>query len=394
MAQSFRSGFVLGLMASVLALGACGDDDGGDTDAGTPDTGRIDMGMPPPPPVDMGPPMDMGPPPDTGPVDSGPPPAVINVRVAHLTANGPNIKVCMSVGAPGSGTYTDIPTPVTEALAPDGIPYRGISNYNAALFEAGRDYRLRLYAGPSLMGTCPPVGDGDGSLFTFDLTARDDGTGILNEGSWYTLAATGLLPDDTGSMPNVCGLLLNGPCMPGTDRTMGQAGFDIQLLEDADPSDVDPANVIVSVFPASPNAPPLTICYDPDGAGEMPPSPLGLTAVRFGIPSATVMTEMEFTTGTLAVFPIISSMGDPSMCATTSPSGPSYVPLPVPIPAALEAMAHRLDCTFRLGRRYTVFTAGIADNDMMPEPTDTTILPWRDSGEDMDTPEDDGCPAM
>lgn len=408
MEQSFRNCLVVGLMSSALALGACGDDDG-PTDSGTPDTGRVDMGTPPPPPEDMGPPLDMGPPPDLGPADSGPPPAAINVRVAHLTANGPNIKVCMSVGAPDSGMFSDVPTELTSNLGlTDGIPYRGISNYNPALFDTGpmrtgRDYQLRLFASAALPGAvCPTSGPEDGSLFTFVLRARADGSGDVNVGSWYTLAATGLVPDSTtGMLPNVCGLLLNGPCTAGTDRTMGQVTFDVQILEDPDPTDVDADNARVRVFGASPNAPPIKICYDPDGpedmmamTGMMPAVPLGLGAIRFGASTPFVDVPMDVTTGTLAVFPMVGSDMDATNCTTIAATGPRYVPLPLPVPAATEAMAERIDCTFHRGQRYTVFTAGIADNDTDVEATDSTVIPWRDSGEDTDTPAEDGCPAM
>ncbi|MCC7536825.1 MAG: hypothetical protein IT379_11455 [Deltaproteobacteria bacterium] len=406
MEQSFRNRLVFGLCIGALSLAACGDDDDTPADTGPVDMGRTDMG-----PRDMGPPdedmgadEDMGTEEDAGPPDMGPPPAAINVRVAHLVANGPNIKVCMSVGAPDSGMFADIPMELTSALGrSDGLPYRGIAYYNGALFEAGRDYQLRLFASDTLTSTtCPATAADDGSLYTLVLRARGDGSGDINTGSYYTLAATGLAADPaTGMLPNVCGLLLNGPCMAGTDRTMGQVSFDVQLFVDTDPNEVDPDNVLVSVMGGSPNAPPIKICFDPDGPGDMAPVSLGLEAVRFGAVTAFAEVPMDVSAGTLAIFPMIGADMDPSSCTTLAPTGPRYVPLPLPVPAATEAMLERIDCTFTRGNRYTIFTAGIADNDcnMMTgenctEPTDSTVIPYRVSGEEADTPEQDGCPEM
>jgi len=286
-------------MLAVAGIG-CGDDDGDDTT-------DVDMFTPP---VDMGPGVDMFEPPvDMGPEEDGfVPTPTVNVRIAHLVPDAPNVRLC--IGPPGL-TPAVPPQPSATAL-PDGVPFRAVGGYISLPIG---DYQARVFDAAVIDGT----GAGDCTITDDPLLTINVDSGDLVDGAYYTVAAIGFVTPADFQCPTGA---------PGVTEDCGDASAArLQIYED---SDVDADNALIRVLHAIPNAPNVDICYDPDtSAGDMDPVEL-FENVAFGTATDYNMQDADLTTGSFRIYAHNPAIGDCNDLAAAAE-------LPIPTPDAIVA---------------------------------------------------------
>lgn len=268
--KSWKKANVLGL-ACMLALGgltACGDDDGGTPDGsvdssvdGTVDSSTPDGALPDSSVADAG----DGSVADAGDAggdagDGGVVETNAFVRVAHLMANAPPgstaatggygaVRVCVTVDLTGA-TIGPLPSRMGGDV---GLPHRGVSQYLD--FPVGLDYTVDFYAADeidALAGAehCPTDADTITALVSTGVATAD-----IEAGSFYTAAAIGLLADDAGDLPSICGATFDGAC-PAVLAASISLGLD--------DSDIVADMVKIRWAQGIANFPMADLCYDDD----------------------------------------------------------------------------------------------------------------------------------
>jgi hypothetical protein len=327
-------------LATTLALAgiACGDDDGGDDD--------VDMFTPS---EDMGPEVDMfEPEEDMGPeADMFVPPETVNVRIAHLIPDAPNVRVC--IGPPGFPAAVD-PLPSAEDL-PDGVPFRAVGSYNTLPIG---DVEARVFAADAI----DDLRDGDctiGSMASDPeplLTITVNATDLVSD-AYYTVAAIGFRTPGDYQCPDPDG----GPS--DTIDCPDTRGMSLELYED---SDVDAANALIRVLHAIPNAPNVDICYDADGDTE---DPVELFEnVTFGEASDYNMQDADLEGGSFRIFAHVAPGMD---CPTGSGGAFELFELEIPTNTSIQAAfgpdgagLNIVTDSYDTGSVHTIFAEGIA----------------------------------
>lgn len=342
MKLGLRSGSLsLALLLGIAGAG-CGDDDGMvEVDSGTDAGGGVDSG---PPPEDTGPV-------DTG-VDAPEPVEQAFVRVAHLSPNTGDVRLCIElrVGGTRVGGLPPLPTDRT-------IPFRGISPYIGLDIEEGVTYRVKAFVVESI---ADPVDCTMDSPLFVDVDSAD-----LEVDGYYTGAALGF----SDPMPSACGPTFDGPC----DAEVH--GARLALFEDDGVT--DPAAAKVRVLHAIPNAPAIEVCYDPDReAGEEPPMSL-FASVAFGEASPYHESATAITTGSFRIFPAAAAA---PACTAIPGVRPQIAEITIPdlledirdmFEAGSPGAGANIATTFELDTIRTVFAMGVF-------PEMAGFVPWRD----------------
>lgn len=349
MKLGLRSGSLsLALLLGIAGAG-CGDDDG---------MVEVDSGM------DAGGGVDAGPTPeDTGPVDTGvdapEPVEQAFVRVAHLSPNTGDVRLCIDlrVGGTRVGGLPPLPTDRT-------IPFRGISPYIGLDIEEGVTYRVKAFVVESI---ADPVDCTMDSPLFVDVDSAD-----LEVDGYYTGAAIGFSPEEGGELPSVCP---DDSTPPEFDAPCPEA-LGVRLAVFEDDSTLDAAASKIRIFHAIPNAPAVDVCYDDDPEDETPPVAIA-SNLAFGNASDYFESEAAITTGVISVHAHVPSMS----CVAAA----TLAPLPVPAAFAATAMAFPADVrpniptTFELNRIITVFAEGQAPMAAGEgNPAGMLFVPWQD----------------
>lgn len=346
MKLGLRSGSLsLALLLGIAVVG-CGDDDGmTEVDAGT-DAGGTDSG---PPPEDTGPV-------DTG-VDAPEPVEQAFVRVAHLSPNTGDVRLCIDLRAGGTrvGGLPPLPTDRT-------IPFRGISPYIGLDIEEGVTYRVKAFVVESV---ADPIDCTMESPLFVDVDSAD-----LVVNGYYTGAAIGFSPVEGTTLPSVCPnetlTEFNQPC---------PAALTVRLAVFEDDSTLDAAASKIRVLHAIPNAPAVDVCYDANPEDETPGAAIAAN-VPFGMTSDYFESAADITTGVLTVHVAGTSCAPAAALAT-----------PIVIPdtfAAIRAnenfatVRDNIPETFVRNRIYTVFAQGQAPAPITMSPNGLLFLPWQD----------------
>lgn len=347
----------LALVVAMAGVGCGDDDDTVPTDAGTDsgtDSGMRDTGMPDE---------------DAG-TDAGPPPTPeVFVRIAHLSPNAGSVRVCTEtiVGGEPSGVRGG-PLPPAGS---EPIPFRGISGYLAFPLPAGVDgYRVLIFRetaeNPVTSCTGEPIFD-ETFLLGEDIEAE----------RYYTAAAMGFV-GDAASWPAVCGA-------PTFNSSCAEQDIGARLLAFEDDSMLVATATKIRAVHGIPNAPPVQICYDPDGSeGEMEPIVL-FDRLPFGASSNYFSSDTAITSGSLRIFNAVPpEAGEIPDCQTVvvgeMPVRMQLVELD--IPDDFEPLAAGFDLpqvvtSFALNRISTVFAQGILGVSF-PADGFAAFVPWQD----------------
>lgn len=314
-------------MLAIAGIG-CGDDDGDDDD--------VDMFTPP---VDMGPEVDMFEEED----DMGPeadmfvPTPTVNVRIAHLVPDAPNVRLC--IAAPGLRPAID-PVPTVEDRE-DGVPFRAVGGYTTLPIA---DYEARVFAAETIDGT----GDGDCSITEDPLLTINVDAGDLENGAYYTVAAIGFVNPADFQCPTAA---------PGVTTPCGDSSA--ARLAIYDDSDVDADNALIRVLHAIPNAPNVDICYDPDtSAGDMDPVEL-FENVAFGTATEYNVQDADLTAGSFRIYAHNPALGD---CNDAVAAAELPIPTPVEIVAGFGPDGAGLPVvtdSYDTGSVHTIFAEGV-----------------------------------
>ncbi|MFW5921471.1 MAG: hypothetical protein ACOCUS_06490 [Polyangiales bacterium] len=346
------------------------DDGGGGMDGGPDDAGGMDGG-----PGDAGE-MDVGPD-DAGgtdateaDADAGDAGGADNplVRLGHLIANAPALRVCAQAYVPGTGF--DTPAGAPEGPLPphdpsmddgaDGLPFQGVSDY-VDVFPRGLDYEIRAYEAAALdaWGTgCPTAADTDAPdpLVTEQLPAAG-----LESGDAFTIAAVGLA-DMGGERPPLCDA-------PGFDSACSATETEPHMSLLAD--DPTPASGMLKVrfYNAIANSFDLGIevCHEPEGGGE-PSSIAG--PLSFDDAAAAYMTRDELVDGTLSLH--LPSTDGPCMGTMVG-----ALPLPAPDPLGTAEVPGTVK-TLETDTVETLFLKGIVGISDSSDPRVPSALPYED----------------
>jgi hypothetical protein len=351
MKLGLRSGSLsLALLLGIAGAG-CGDDDDTMVDAGT-DAGTDGGGT------------DSGPPQDTGPVDTGvdapEPVEQAFVRVAHLSPNTGDVRLCIDlrVGGTRVGGLPPLPTDRT-------IPFRGISPYINLDIVEGVTYRVKAFVVASI---ADPVDCTMDSPLFVDVDSAD-----LEVDGYYTGAAIGFSPEEGGALPSVCP---DDSMPPEFDAPCPEAlGVRLEVYEDD--STLDAAASKIRILHAIPNAPAVDVCYDDDPEDETPPVAIA-SSLAFGSASDYFESAAAITSGVVSVHAHVPGMSCVNSELTTLAQ--------LPVPAGFEFIRSvfpedaqpNIPTTFELNRITTVFAEGIAS---APEPhpmAPAAFVPWQD----------------
>lgn len=332
---------------------------------------------------DLGEPLDLGEPVE---VDGGPPLSV-GLRVAHLIPGGGGlpitlpIRLCVYSYLPPrtEPIATQTPTALPPAPAAPGsvtfLPFRAISGaYNSSLFTAlDLTYRVRVYsAGASGIGFSDVACPAYSASTPRPIIERDVPGAAVTPGRSYTIAAIGLVPGTLGStapdLPAICGADLDTTCP--SDGADSRAAT-LALIDD-DISPPSAGNAKLRVLHGISNAPPLDVCYDPDGPAGVDPAPVAVN-VSFGDASSYLQLPAPLVGGALSVH-----IAEATACAGT-PIG--LIPMPIPegvIPAAFLAVGATNDVLD--GDVITLFASGRSTPSGAPptDPAAVSFIPWRD----------------
>lgn len=330
-------------LASMLAIAGigCGDDDGGDDD--------VDMFTPP---VDMGPEVDMFEEED----DMGPeadmfvPTPTVNVRIAHLVPDAPNVRLC--IGPPGL-TPAVPPQPSATAL-PDGVPFRAVGGYISLPIG---DYQARVFDADVIDGT----GAGDCTITEDPLLTINVDSGDLVDGAYYTVAAIGFVTPADFQCPTAA---------PGVTTPCGDgSAARLTIYED---SDVDSANALIRVLHAIPNAPAVDVCYDADGSAGDAEDPVEiLENVSFGTATEYNMQAANLTGGSFRIYVhVMPGVDCPTSAAVGGAFDPEIFELTIPTNAAIVAGFGPdgaglpvVEASYDVGSVYTIFAEGVSGVD-------------------------------
>lgn len=313
-------------LAATLALGAfgCGDDD---------DTADDDMFTPE----------------DMGPEEDGfVPTPTVNVRIAHLIADAPAIRLC--IGPPGA-TLAVAPSP-SATMAPDGVPFRAVLPY--ITLPVGT-YEGRVFAAETIDGTA--AGDctiDEEPLLTLSVDAAD-----LEDGAYYTVAALGYVTPADYDCPTGAPTVTE-PC--GDDSAAR-----LTLFED---SDVDADNALIRVLHGIANAPSVDVCYDPDtSAGDMVPVEL-FQNIAFGTDTEYNVQADDLTAGSFRIYG-----HNPAAPDVDCVEALAVAELPIPTPGAIQigfadSPTPVVDDSYDTGSVHTVVAEGVLGVDPPADPDD------------------------
>lgn len=327
-------------LAAMLAIGGfgCGDDDGDDdtttTDMFTPDT---DMG----PEVDMfTPDEDMG-----AEDDMFVPPAAVNVRIAHLVPDAPNVRLCIG---PEGFRGPAPPVPSSDDL-PTGVPFRAVGGYIQLPIEGVDTYEARVFDVDTIDTA------GDCSLTDDPLLTINVDTSTLTADAYYTVAAIGFVAPADFDCP--------GPT-PGTTQACGDS--QAARLQVYDDSDIDGDNALIRVLHAIPDAPNVDICYDADGSEGTEEDPVEIFEnVEFGAATDYNVQAAGLSAGSFRIFAHVA----PGMDCPTALPGAELFELTIPTNAEIQAAFGSggaglpiVTDEYAVGSVHTIFAEGSASS--------------------------------
>ena len=361
-------------LAALLGLAAfaagCGDDDGHghDEDAGT-DSGPLD--------IDAGPEEDAGPEDiDAGPPDAGPP-AMVNVRLAHLMPNQGAIRLCIDTIVGGMTLRTDL-LPTTMQY-PMGIPLRGVSAY-INTFPPGLDYTINVYDAAEIdawnmatMGDerCPNSMDkGAPEPVLTTMIAPTD----LVAGNDYTIAFVGFLQDEDMTPADNCGM---PPTFEGVECP---AALNAKMMIIEDDNTAPMMDMVrIRLLQGVPDLPPLDVCYDADGPGGAAPELLFDNVEFVGGGMTPPYVERAPITGGTFTF----HLNNPMVMENCSPlTALSAMPTPVPWPGTCLMTSPGTTSTFDANDVVTLFGSGNAGGPPPPAGNGAAFVPFVDRDTD------------
>jgi hypothetical protein len=145
--------------------------------------------------------------------------------------------------------------PTTDPDLGDGIPFRAVGGYIDFAAPADLTYEVRVF-------DVDVIGTMNCDTTETPLLSTTIPTSTLTDGAYYTVAAMGFVDPASHDCPTA---------VPGVTTPCDDAvGAHLSVFEDDGVIDEDALKL--RILHAIPNAPPIDICFDPDGSpGAMDP---------------------------------------------------------------------------------------------------------------------------